>query len=177
MTKLSKKYLVDTNVPKTANLALDPTTIPQELTGCVSACVNAIEHVVKKGGLVLDAGDEIFDEYRHQLSMKGQPGMGDAFMKWVHDNRWNFPGTDRVTITKNGESYDEFPNHNGLVNFDNSDRKFVAAANAHSAKPTILQATDSKWWGWKDALDEVGITVQFLCPEYIEPKYAEKMDT
>jgi hypothetical protein len=176
MTGLPKKYLVDTNVPKTANLALDPAMIPEELTGCVLACVVAIEQVVKKGGLVIDAGDEIFDEYRHQLSLKGQPGIGDRFMKWVHDNRWNFPDSDRVTIKKNGESYDEFPDHDGLKNFDNSDRKFVAVANAHSAKPTIFQATDSKWWGWKDALAEVGVTVHFLCPDYIKTKYAEKME-
>lgn len=138
MTGLPKKCLVDTNVPKTANLALSPVTIPPELANCVLACVEAIEHVVKKGGLVIDDGDEIFDEYRQQLSLKGQPGVGDRFMKWVHDNRLNFPDADRVTITKNGESYDEFPNHDDLIQFDNSDRKFVAVANAHSAKPTIL---------------------------------------
>ena len=172
---LPRKCLIDTNVPKTANLALAPDKIPQELIGCVLACVEAVEHVVKKGGLVLDAGDEIFDEYRHQLSMKGQPGMGDRFMKWVHDNRWTFPDSDRVNITRNGESYDQFPQHKGLDDFDNSDRKFVAVANAHPTKPPILQATDSKWWGWKDALAEGGITVHFLCPEYAEAKYAEKM--
>ena len=175
MSNLPKKCLIDTNVPKTANLALTPNTIPQELTGCVLACVEAVEHVVKKGGLVIDAGDEIFDEYRQQLSMKGQPGVGDQFMKWVHDNRWKFPETDRVPITKNGKSYDQFPDHDGLNDFDNSDRKFVAVANAHHAKPPILQATDSKWWGWKDALGEVGVSVHFLCPDLIEGKYMEKM--
>lgn len=174
---LPKKCLVDTNVPKTANLALDPGKIPHELTGCVLACVEAVEHVIKKRGLVIDAGDEIFDEYRQQLSMKGQPGVGDRFMKWVHDNRWSLADSDRVTITKNGESYDQFPAHDGLNVFDKSDRKFVAAANAHPAKPPILQATDSKWWGWKDALAEVGIIVHFLCPEYAEVKYEEKMGT
>jgi hypothetical protein len=138
MNDLPKKCLVDTNVPKTANLAIDPLKISDELMPCVSACVKAIEHVIKKGGLVLDAGDEIFTEYRRQLSLKGQPGLGDRFMKWVHDNRWKFPDTDRVTITWNGESYDEFPNHNELINFDTSDRKFVAVANAHPEKPPIL---------------------------------------
>jgi hypothetical protein len=96
-------------------------------------------------------------------------------MKWVHDHRWSLPATQRVAITKNGDSYDEFPKHNDLNGFDRSDRKFIAVANAHLDKPPILQATDSKWWGWKDALAEVGITVQFLCPEYVEAKYAEKM--
>lgn len=177
MSPLSEKYVVDTNVPKIANLAIDPAAIPDELTGCVLACVEAVNHVVKNGGLVIDCGDEIFTEYRKQLSMKGQPGVGDQFMKWVHDNRWNFPVTDRVTITKNGDSYDEFPDHDGLTHFDNSDRKFVAVANAHPDKPSVLQAADSKWWGWKDALSEVGITVSFLCPQYLEAKYAKKCKT
>lgn len=78
-----------------------------------------------------------------------------------------------MTITKTGDSYDEFPDHDKLENFDKSDRKFVAAANAHKDKPPILQATDNKWWGWKDSLAEVGITVHFLCPEYTKIKYAK----
>ena len=177
MSKLPKKCLVDTNVPKIANLSLDPAGVPSDLVGCVFACVEAIQHVVKNGCLVIDAGGEIYDEYRQQLSLKGQPGVGDRFMKWVHDNRWSLPDCDRVTITKNGKSYDEFPDHEGLVKFDDSDRKFVAVANAHSAKPPILEATDSKWWGWKDALAEVGITVKFLCPDYAKTKYDGKFKT
>jgi hypothetical protein len=175
MNNLPKKCLVDTNVPKTANLATDPAIIPDDLANCVLACVEAIDHVVKKGQLVLDAASEIFDEYRNQLSLSGQPGVGDSFMKWVHDNRWKFPDADRVPITKNGDSYDEFPDHEGLLNFDISDRKFVAVANNHPNKPPILEATDSKWWGWKDALDQVGITVKFICPQYAKAKYGEKM--
>ncbi|MGE4192450.1 MAG: hypothetical protein AB7E51_03605 [Pseudodesulfovibrio sp.] len=174
---LPDKCLVDTNVPKIANLALAPGDIPQELAGCVLACVEAVEHVIEKRGLVIDAGDEIFAEYLHQLSLKGGPGMGDRFMKWVHDNRWTLPDSDRVSISQNGDSYDEFPVHEGLNDFDRSDRKFVAVANAHANKPPILQATDCKWWGWKDALAEVGIIVEFLCPGYIEVKYAEKIGT
>ncbi len=172
---LPKKFLVDTNVPKTANLALDPNKIPPELTSCVLACVEAIEHVVNKGGLVIDANGEIFAEYQQQLSMKGQPGVGDHFLKWVHDNQWNLPDSDRVSITRNGETYDQFPTHDGLNKFDNSDRKFVATAYAHPVKPQILQATDSKWWGWKEPLAEVGIIVRFLCPEYVSIKFVEKM--
>ncbi len=174
---LPKKCLVDTNVPKTANLATHPDPDSDFPDACVLACVEAVEHVIKTRGLVIDAGGEIFDEYRRNLSIKGQPGVGNRFMKWVHDNRWSLPDSHRVTITKNGDSYDEFPLHKGLADFDKSDRKFIAAANAHSTKPPILQATDSKWWGWKDALKKVGITVHFLCPEYVKAKHAEKMGT
>lgn len=172
---LPEKCLVDTNVPKTANLATQPDPASDVPDCCVLACIEAIEHVIRERALVMDAGDEIFDEYRLQLSMRGQPGVGDRFMKWVHDHRWSFSSSDRVAITKNGDSYDEFPDHDGLKEFDKSDRKFVAVANAHSEKPPILQATDSKWWGWKEVLEEVGITVHFLCPEYAETKHTEKM--
>lgn len=175
MGSLPKTCLVDTNVPKTANLANDPDSIPAQLVECVSACVEAISHVVDKGRLVIDAEDEIFDEYRRNLSMSGQPGVGDLFMKWVHDNRWRFPVKDRVSITRDGDSYKEFPLHEHLSDFDPSDRKFVAVANAHPEKPHILQGTDSKWWGWRKALLEVGVTVTFLAPEYAKAKYEEKL--
>ncbi len=170
-----KKCVMDTNVPIVANLATHPEKIPDDLVCCVSKCIGAVQHIIEKGELVIDAGNEIFDEYRGHLSLKGQPGVGDSFIKWVHDNRWKFPHEDRVVITKEDDSYREFPEHDGLANFDPSDRKFVAVANAHPQKPGILQATDSKWWGWKDALAEVGIQVLFLCPEYIEAKYRESM--
>ncbi len=167
--------VVDTNVLKIANLAAQPDSDSDVPDICVLSCIEAVEHVIKKRGIVLDAGDEIFDEYRQQLSMKGQPGVGDAFMKWVHDHRYSLPDRQRVQITANDDSYDEFPAHEDLNNFDKSDRKFVAVSNAHPDKPPILQATDSKWWGWKKALKECSIIVQFICPEYIETKYQEKM--
>lgn len=170
------KVIVDTNVPKIANLATDPASISDELVMCVHGCVTAIEHIVKNGGLVMDSKNEIFDEYRNQLDLKGAPGVGDKFLKWVHYNRFSFPDADRVSITKNNGSYDEFPDHAGLINFDVSDRKFVAVANAHPDNPPILQATDSKWWGWEKALNESGILVKFICPDYIETKYKEKME-
>lgn len=172
---LPEKIIVDTNVPINANLANTPKEIPADMLNCVLSCIIAIECVIKQGGLVIDSGDEIYNEYLHNLCLSGQKGIGNAFMKWVHDNRWRLPDSDRVTISKNGDSYKEFPDHEGLVNFDISDRKFVAVANAHPKKPPILQSTDCKWWGWKNALEDVGITVCFLCPEYVKDKYKKKI--
>jgi hypothetical protein len=71
----------------------------------------------------------------------------------------------------------QFPVHSGLTYFDNSDRKFIAVANAHPDKPPVLQATDSKWWGWKEALNDVGIIAHFLCPDYVQKKYEKKMES
>ena len=130
---------------------------------------------MKNKTLVIDAGNEMFDEYRNKLVLSGQAGLGNAFLKWVHDNRWGLPAENRVEIHPDGNgSYREFPNHAGLVAFDLSDRKFIAVANAHSKKPPILQAADSKWWGWKEALAEEGISVKFLCPEYVKSIYEKK---
>ena len=172
---LPKKCIVDTNVPVTANKATYPVKIDDNMVACVQNCVSAIDHVINKGKLVIDSGDEIYDEYRRNLCLSDQNEIGNKFMKWVHDHCWNPSYADRVAITKNGETYDEFPIHSELENFDKSDRKFIAVANAHPAKPPILQATDSKWLGWNDALVEVGITVQFICPAYVRSKYAKKM--
>lgn len=177
---LPKKCIVDTNVLVVANRTLQP-DIPSEEYDCICACIEAVEHVINKNDcLVIDDQNEIFDEYRNNLSLVGVPGVGDRFMKWVFDNCWGFPEANRVKIikTERGDSYEEFPDttkHPGLKEFDRSDRKFVAVANAHYQKPPILQATDSKWWGWRNALAEAGITVLFLCQEYIETKYSEKI--
>lgn len=175
MSSFPKKCVVDTNVPMTANLATKSDQNSDAPDSCINECIIAINHITQKGVLVLDDNGEIFAEYLANLPLRGQPGVGYAFMRWVHDNQWNIQKVDRIKVKKNGASYDEFPDHEGLAQFDNSDRKFIAVANAHSDKPPILQATDSKWWGWKDALDEVGITVHFLSPDYVETKYMKKM--
>jgi hypothetical protein len=174
MNNLPKKLIVDTNVPKEANLATKPDSLSDVPVECIRNCIDAILRITKNGGLVVDDGGEIFSEYIANLSLSGQPGVGDAFAKWVHDNQWNPRKVDRVKITKNNGSYNEFPVHAGLTEFDINDRKFIATANCHHLKPPILQATDSKWWGWNDALIESGIKVLFLCPDYVEEKFKEK---
>ena len=175
MNTFPQKCVVDTNVPKVANQRAGNGKFPVD---CVLACVDAIEHIVKKGGLIIDNNYEIYGEYRNNLAIRGEPGVGDGFMKWIHDNQCQPEKVEQISITKSNSSYEEFPDHSDLVNFDTDDQKFVAVANAHSItnKPPILQATDSKWWGWKDALSEVGIDVRFLCPDYVKEKYANKMN-
>lgn len=167
------KWIVDTNVPVTANLSARPerSDVPPS---CISKSIDQIENIIKKGCLVIDAAGEILQEYETYFSWSGQPGAGDAFFKWAHDNQGIPSKVALVPITKNGDSYKEFPDHLGLKDFDPSDRKFVAVANAHPEKPPILQAKDSKWHWWNEALAEVGITVNFLCPEDTEPKAANK---
>lgn len=177
---IPKRCVVDTNVPKVANLVTQPDAAADDIPiPCLEACVEAILAVKSQRSLVLDDGDLIFNEYRRQLSLKGQPGLGDAFLKWVHDNRWGLPAAQRVSITPIGDTFEEFPESEALRDFDVSDRKFIAVTKAYRGTPEVevLQATDSKWWGWKEALHEAGVQVMFLCPGYIESKYRIKMET
>ena len=166
-----KPHVVDTNVAVVANQR------SRESYSCASACAQALLKIRNCGFLVIDDGDRILAEYRRNGSLSGQPGAGDYFIKWVHDNRGRRDLVQIVVITPKAgdpDDFTEFPSHQDLSNFDPSDRKFVAVANAHPAKPPILQGTDSKWWGWKDALNACGITIEFLCPAEIEETYHRK---
>jgi len=143
---------------------------------CARNCARALLSLKKVGVIVIDDRDLILSEYRAHCSLAGQPGIGDSFIRWVHDNRGREELVQTVAITprEGGEGFVEFPEHQELVNFDPADKKFVAAANAHQDKPHILQAADSKWWGWKGALVSCGITVDFLCPDEIKKVYERK---
>jgi hypothetical protein len=109
-------------------------------------------------------------------------GIGDQFLKHVLTNHTNTALCNKVQITpksegdgSTGENYAEFPQSEGIANFDWPDRKFVAVANAHPSRPPILQASDSKWLGWYPALRVAGVRVQFICYDEAVAAYASKM--
>jgi hypothetical protein len=166
------RCVVDTNVAATANGAHDAASAT-----CVVACARALQAIMSSGHLFIDAAGRILAEYRNNLSTKGQPGPGDAFLKWVLTYEWVAQRVTRVTITPRNEEHDEYeelPPPRAGVTYDPADRKFLAVAAAHGEHPAILQALDSKWWGWQDSLADCGVTIHFLCPE-IEQKHQEKM--
>lgn len=168
MKKIPRPCLVDTNVAIVANGNSE-----QAEDALVEKCIDAIVGLTTAGRLVLDDEGRIFEEYRGNLSMSGQPGTGDAFIKWVHDHQWSEEKCERRTITcldEDEQIFEEFPEDEGLKEFDRSDRKFVAVANAGEKRP-ILQAVDFKWWGWKDALAAAGIEVVFLDEAAAEAGY------
>ena len=151
--------VIDTNVGIAANLKAE---VSQE---CALACVRALRAVMEGGHLALDADGHIFDEYLKYLSLSGEPGVGDAFITWVNDHRFN-PGTCTLVplTTTDNDSYLEFPKSKDLAGFDRSDRKFVSVANTHPATPTIQVAVDRGWVRYADALKAAGITIDLLCP-------------
>lgn len=160
------KVIVDTNVPLVANGKAD-----QASEDCVETCIDRLMQITEGDvKLVLDDDRRIMGEYRNKLDPGGFPGVGDAFLKWVEINWTNSQRCDLVSITPIDDSetdFQEFPTDPTLTDFDPDDRKFIAVALAHSEKPPILQAVDSAWWTYRDALRQNGVTVDFICEDDI----------
>ncbi len=166
------RCVVDTNVAVTAN-GRDGALPPS----CVAECARALDRVMRSGHLFIDDSSRIVAEYRTNLSAKGQPGPGDAFLKWLLTNEWSVERVTRVVLTPmdtDPNDFEESPRPPVGITYDPSDRKYLAVAAAHPGRPPILQALDSKWWGWKDALESSGVTVYFLCPEEIAATHSKK---
>lgn len=154
--------VIDTNVAIVAN-GFHERASEQCIDACIESLLEAQASVV-----LVDDGYRIFDEYRRHLSHAGQPGVGDAFFKWLWNNQANFASCRQVTITPcdpGGRVFEEFPDDPALAGFDRDDRKFVAVALASGEHPWIANAADSDWWIFRSALTKHGVQMQFLCPE------------
>lgn len=156
-------FVVDVNVAIVANEASD-----QADTACQLACVQELWKV-KENMITIDDGDHILSEYRRHLSMSGQPGVGDEFMYWVHQNQHTQAKCDRVALTPNDDrGFDEFPANSDLLGFHADDRKYVAVAIGSSYSPCILNAVDSDWRDYETALRKHGVIVAQLCPQCLK---------
>jgi len=121
--------------------------------------------------IVIDDSMLIFSEYMRHLSKAGQPGVGDAFMKWVWENQAVTERCEKVTLTPNPDNLNdfvEFPNDPELDDFDRSDRKYVAVALTSENEPIVLNAVDPDWWEHREALERNGVRLRFLCPQHMD---------
>ena len=73
---------MDTNVAVTANFMASQADL-----ACEEACIRAIRQVQAERKTLLDNQGLILEEYRRNLSHSGQPGLGDAFFKWLWENQ------------------------------------------------------------------------------------------
>ena len=157
--------VVDTNVAVVAN-----GQSPQASPNCVAICINRLEGIIRgEEKLVLDNRWIIISEYRDNLRSSGEPGAGDRFLLWLLRNKDTQCDLVPITPVDGSENeFEEFPDDPALKDFDPDDRKFIAVACAHPEKPPILQAVDSQWWDFRDALRENGVTVAFICEDDIQ---------
>ena len=158
--------VADTNVAVVANALSE-----QASEDCVEACAERLEGIMRgEVKLVLDDDWQILGEYAQNLHSTGTD-VGDRFLRWVLRNWRNPERCDLIHITPvdgSDNEFQEFPPDPALNDFDRADRKFIAVAIAHSERPPILQAVDSQWWDFRDALQENGVTVAFICEDDIQ---------
>lgn len=153
--------VIDTNVLLVAN-----DQHPDVSVDCVTACVQRLQAIQQAGVVVIDDGFRILGEYQQKTNPKLPKGVGDVFLKWLLREAGNASRVAQVALTeKTTDCFAEFPDPALESQFDPSDRKFAAVANAHSDKPSIWQATDSKWLDWWPALRARDIAVDFLCQD------------
>ncbi len=153
-------HIVDTNVLLVASKKASQASLT-----CVLTCIKYLQNLKESGILVIDSNRLIIREYENKNSRSGQPNVGDAFLKWVLTHQAT-NRCEQVPITQIAENdFTEFPKSPSLEKFDPSDRKFVAVALIHHAKPAIANAVDSDWRNYEQALKEHGVKLNFLCPE------------
>lgn len=142
---------------------------------CVLSCVQHLQAIKDEGTVVLDDRYRVLGEYQNKLSTRKGKGAGTVFLKWLLQHQANSRHVVYVSLTETAANcFLEFPTAALEADFDPSDRKFPAIANAHPSRPTILQATDCKWLRWWPSLAAAGISVEFLCPEDICRFYRNK---
>ncbi len=71
-----------------------------------------------------------------------------------------------LSIEFDEDGYATLPD--GITFHDPSDRKFIAVALKFTPPAQIINATDTDWAVEKSSLSSAGITVQELCPSYID---------
>lgn len=153
--------VVDTNVLVVANEASAHATLD-----CIITSIDALSALRRSGVVALDDEFLILEEYRRRASPAGQPGIGDAFLRHLYDNLYNEAVCRLVTVTPIEDgSFAEFPADDRLANFDRDDRKFVVVALGCKPTARVLNATDTDWWHHREALEDNGVQVRFLCPE------------
>jgi hypothetical protein len=158
--------VVDTNVAIVAN-----ERTPQASLGCVQSCVQSLKQIQAGRRVLLDQSRLILEEYRRYLSHSGQPRTGDAFFKWLWDRQADENFCTCIPLTPLDEDqrqFAEFPDDPDLTGFDPSDQKFVAVAVASGEQPPILNASDTDWWLYEEALAR-HVQIEFICPELMTP--------
>ncbi|OIQ79845.1 hypothetical protein GALL_384050 [mine drainage metagenome] len=133
---------------------------------CQYSCIEFLEQIVSlksKDIILLDSYDLILDEYKKYLNFKGQPGVGDIFFKYLHDNMYLNVKIKKINITPADDDtrgFQELP----FNQLDKSDRKFLAVALVGLG--IVVNAMDSDWHEQIVSINAMGVKVNQLCPEH-----------
>lgn len=159
---MAARFVVDTNIAINANGKNGKGEPAQASLECQLICSEWLTNC-KNIHIALDDADLIMGEYKKHLSYAGQPGIGDMFFRYLHDNQHD--STKKIHLVNITPSIDTLRGFEELpINkLDPSDRKFLATAVV--AKAIIVNATDSDWSEQRLLLETLQIEVKQLCPD------------
>ena len=143
---------------------------------CIITCQKRLTQI-RRGStkVVLDDNGRLTREYRRYVKdprqrPPQQRRAGDLFWAWLMQNQLMSEKCTMVHITPsqgNGTEFEEFPADAALNDFDKDDRKFIAVAIAYARDyqqtASILQAVDTKWEDFIEALQRHGVEVEWIC--------------
>jgi hypothetical protein len=131
---------------------------------CVDACTNLLLRIENGAPLLVDLGDEIFNEYVGTMRNAKTSGLAVKLVLRLFRTRHGGVGCRQVQITPSDEppgSYDEVPPT--LRDFDIDDQKFIAVAAAVGGASPIVAGLDGEWWARQADFAPSGLNVQFPC--------------
>lgn len=155
--------IVDTNV--WANMDNLPPKNALEAQ-CLLACLDwgkAFSEGDERHKLAVDIGWKILNEYRGQIK---QGGLAERYLNEILSQPITRLILRQIEYDENGHAILE----DETLMTDPSDRKFVAVALTFNPPVPIVNSTDTDWAKDKAQLDEAGIPVLELCPDYIASK-------
>ena len=160
--------VVDENVAIVANDATRinsglPPIAEQAGNECRLAAVRYLRSLITSGEVVVDDAGACFGKYARHLSRRGQPGIGDAFLRHILENAHNSDRVERVTLAVEDDEFVAFPKHEALQTFDEDDRIWIALALASDRDPEVANAVDSDYRQHRQALLDAGVKVVEVC--------------
>lgn len=151
--------VVDTNV-----FAIAAEMTPTATEECVAACSRVLVRVTDGYPLLVDAGDEILEEYVSTLATASKSGLATKLVLHLYRTRNGNPACRKVGITPIDDpvgSYSEVPV--ALRDFDLDDQKFIAVASSGGGTSPIIAGLDGEWWERRADFAANAIDVQFPC--------------
>jgi hypothetical protein len=154
--------VVDTNV--WANMDKIPPQDETECT-CILACIQwgaAFSRCGDNDKLAVDTAWKILSEYRRNI----QPGgLAEQYLNRLLSQPMARLEFVQITFDENGHAV--LP---ARLTLDASDRKFAAVALTFEPPVPIINSTDTDWEKAKPLLAQFGLSVQELCPSYVQER-------
>ena len=171
--------VVDTNV-----ILVAKGMAAQASQACVLTCIERLDRIVDgPERVVIDDNWKILGEYSdYEADSTTAARTGWGFLEWLMRNHENPEQCMKVPITPSvdGTGFEEFPTDPALGGFDPADKKFIDVAvvyeNEHRQKVPILQAVDSKWYGFREAFARNGLIIDFICEANIRLLYERRKE-